>query len=85
MTLYQILIVISSYLGLGIIVFAKISSNNKAVSDKLEKGRIKMTEISKDIEAMKTELAKKANKELVTEQLATINEKLADIKSLLEK
>jgi hypothetical protein len=85
MSAEQLLGVIASYIALLIIVFKMISSHNRSVSTRFEAGNIKMTKMEKDIERMDKAVECKANKELVENQLQNINDKLTEIKKLIEK
>ncbi len=84
MHVYEILAIASAYLGLLITVARIITQNNKNISNRLESGSIKMTKIEKDIERMEKELSAKANRELVENQLRNIEEKLGEIKELIQ-
>ena len=85
MTTYQILAVISSYLGLLVTVAVILNNISKSISKRFENGAVKMAVIQKEIDTIKEDLKNKADENLVQEQLKNINDKLDDIKEALKK
>lgn len=85
MNAYEILAITGAYLGLLITVIKMITANNKSTNQRLEDGSIKMAIMSKDIKTLEKEVSCKANRELVENQLHNIEEKLDEIKKLIEK
>lgn len=84
MTVYEIFSIIAAYLILLLTVGGIIANHIKKTNKRFEDGRVEKAKMSSDIKNLQVEIEKKANKELIEEQLKNIHSDLKEIKEALK-